>query len=201
MGEPFAEHGGVGGGGGGGGRATLINDIHWRFRADNSAIHQIGSNDPFGSCAPAWAKSIKVIDCGSSQRGSLTSALSLSHARISLPHGAIRAGVGARRSPQACVHAGTNSRDNASPRSGLENTSSGNVALMRIAWIPPRRSERDVCSYVLSKHVANPGNVVSIGTALSRFGKNRERETTTRAMPLNCRLSSVAVYLVTHRPI
>lgn len=54
------------------GRAVLINNIHWRFRADNSAIHQADLTIR-SVLAPARAKSIKVIDCGSGEIASLTS--------------------------------------------------------------------------------------------------------------------------------
>lgn len=118
-------------------RATLINDIHWRFRADNSAIHQ--PNLTIRSVlAPTRAKSIKVIDCGCTRFPALTGDL----------HGGWDSRVRAYTReliPGTMHHRVRGSR--------ASNASSGNLKLMRIAQAHSHQSKRDVRSYFLSNHV------------------------------------------------
>lgn len=92
--------------------ATLINNIHWRFRADNSAIHQADLTIR-SVLTLARAKPIKVIDCGNRRF------LSLTRRSVRTVRDGGRAGV--RKSARefscegACTQR-TNSRDNASHR-------------------------------------------------------------------------------------
>lgn len=116
-------------------RATLINDIHWRFRADNSAIHQTNLTIRVRFLRLLGRNRLKWSTAGA--RGSPLSRAICTRIEIR-----VRA-----------YYADTNSRDNASPSSGFKSVE----CLIREPHVNEdsvhsRQSKKNVRFYFLSKH-------------------------------------------------